>query len=996
MKKLLLFSSLLASAMAMNAQVTPKVQPEKLTDGNVYVLVNKAQNSTQYMSRTSWDGALYFLGKTDSKYADHTVTAVDNGDGTWSFVQADAVEDEGEPTFTYMGIPEGSDNLNIKSTEPVKWIVTASDKHAGFYQLMAGIGNNPNCQNKHLHLNAGSQYFVISEPINGGQWFPDFAGGATKTGEYDENDEEIITINDSTSFNWGFLSLESLPAYYEDLIYSGAINKFYADYCDIEDYATGFLATYNAVAELYNNAQNIDELTEAGISEMIDAKVDLYKKIEAAIILNETEDAVLAAAVTSAKAAFDSKIAAAEVQDAIQTITKAMENYSLGGGDITSLGQNMSFEDLSAQDGGMTSGIGAPPAGWNVYINGKQVTTAAEVSAAGITGWHGVNDDSDGEIKDGSMSYGIWVNSVPTFEISQTIEGLETGTYEITAGLMAGSNGGGSRLTTQRLFGNLNSTYYGGDYDYNLSELDNSEVFSFAGNEILTTDREMRPVTVKAFVYDGTLTFGVRTDGNSSAAVAGTGNGGSGWFKTDNFTIKKLGYNAEDALDIYTHYSDMLLEYEGEMMAATVADELNEIVGNLGSLTAESPAEEIIAGILDAKGLLKEVDASIKDYQKISEALDQHYLYLEQYESKLGAGLYGDVIQEVQNAYDDCSIDGTEAVDSILLMLNEALQECIQSDNIEEGDILTEYIKNPSFEDLTAQGGNNSDGSAAPPTGWEIYMEGAQVTTAAEVSAATGGTWCAINSGDNLSDVYDADGNPVTNQYTDGEHLWGLWSNKVPVVELSQTIKGLPAGQYTLTADIVVQNDWAGANLGMQRLFANDYVVMFGAETDYIQNADELLYTTFPEDVLMAAEIDGLAGEATVKHLNYAGNYKNENYGASSIPYTTTLVFGLAEDGDVTLGFRSSRISAVDGQLSGQASLGWFKLDNFTLTYDSATVPAGAEINAGATGIDATENASEATAVEFYSINGVRLAAPQKGINIVKMSDGTVSKVLVK
>ena len=64
------------------------------------------------------------------------------------------------------------------------------------------------------------------------------------------------------------------------------------------------------------------------------------------------------------------------------------------------------------------------------------MTTAAEVSAAGITGWHGVNDDSDGEIKDGSMSYGIWVNSVPTFEISQTIEGLETGTYEITAGLM--------------------------------------------------------------------------------------------------------------------------------------------------------------------------------------------------------------------------------------------------------------------------------------------------------------------------------------------------------------------------------------------------------------------------------------------------------------------------------------------------------------------------------------------------------------------------------
>lgn len=37
-----------------------------------------------------------------------------------------------------------------------------------------------------------------------------------------------------------------------------------------------------------------------------------------------------------------------------------------------------------------------------------------------------------------------------------------------------------------------------------------------------------------------------------------------------------------------------------------------------------------------------------------------------------------------------------------------------------------------------------------------------------------------------------------------------------------------------------------------------------------------------------------------------------------------------------------------------------------------------------------------ATPAEYYSANGVKVAAPQKGMNIVKMSDGSVKKVIVK
>lgn len=34
--------------------------------------------------------------------------------------------------------------------------------------------------------------------------------------------------------------------------------------------------------------------------------------------------------------------------------------------------------------------------------------------------------------------------------------------------------------------------------------------------------------------------------------------------------------------------------------------------------------------------------------------------------------------------------------------------------------------------------------------------------------------------------------------------------------------------------------------------------------------------------------------------------------------------------------------------------------------------------------------------VARYSVNGIRLSAPVKGINIVRMSDGTVKKVIVE
>ena len=47
------------------------------------------------------------------------------------------------------------------------------------------------------------------------------------------------------------------------------------------------------------------------------------------------------------------------------------------------------------------------------------------------------------------------------------------------------------------------------------------------------------------------------------------------------------------------------------------------------------------------------------------------------------------------------------------------------------------------------------------------------------------------------------------------------------------------------------------------------------------------------------------------------------------------------------------------------------------------------------TGIESIGTSSNAKVVARYSVDGTKIIAPQKGINILKMSDGTTRKVVV-
>ena len=156
---------------------------------------------------------------------------------------------------------------------------------------------------------------------------------------------------------------------------------------------------------------------------------------------------------------------------------------------------------------------------------------------------------------------------------------------------------------------------------------------------------------------------------------------------------------------------------------------------------------------------------------------------------------------DASDQVDSYALDN-EALKALRASLEDALNTLMLS-GVSEGKDVTALIANPSFE----VGAGNSGSVDSAPEGWTLTLNGTACSTAAEIKAACVNAWCASNEGDNISGkgLIDEDGNLIERQPTDGTHLFGIWNDAIPEVELSQTIAGLPAGTYTLTADVMVE-----------------------------------------------------------------------------------------------------------------------------------------------------------------------------------------------
>lgn len=148
---------------------------------------------------------------------------------------------------------------------------------------------------------------------------------------------------------------------------------------------------------------------------------------------------------------------------------------------------------------------------------------------------YGIN--SDGANRHGDNLCWFYNKTAPVpdhFQLSQTIEGLDAGTYRIRCRLWAQSG----NLGTVRLFANNNVQYYGKQSDYQ-KNLTDGETNTFAGHAG-TSNADLKEMQVIVTIGENeALTLGIRTSNQKSDGTRATsGSDNTGWFKCDYFRIE--------------------------------------------------------------------------------------------------------------------------------------------------------------------------------------------------------------------------------------------------------------------------------------------------------------------------------------------------------------------------------------------------------------------------------------------------------------------------
>ena len=198
--------------------------------------------------------------------------------------------------------------------------------------------------------------------------------------------------------------------------------------------------------------------------------------------------------------------------------------------------------------------------------------------------------------------------------------------------------------------------------------------------------------------------------------------------------------------------------------------------------------------------------------------------------------------------------------------------------------------------------------------------------------------------------------------------------------ELNQKLTGLPEGTYRVTVHTYYR---AGYYDEEETRIAN------GEETHlttlYAQTTDKK-YSVPVMNLAEGADADALDVKCyTLSNGLYApdGTTPTAAWFAAG-RYLNELMFYVGADGEVTIGLSKTETFANDYEVVGAWNLYYYGSGN--------------NVDDIATGITITDATPVAVAmpVSFYSLSGTRMAVPQKGINIVKMSDGSVRKVLVK
>ncbi len=443
-------------------------------------------------------------------------------------------------------------------------------------------------------------------------------------------------------------------------------------------------------------------------------------------------------------------------------------------------------------------------------------------------------------------------------------------------------------------------------------------------------------------VTDGKIRLGIRR------LTTPPSNSGT-WTLWDNFKLTYRAKNPELAAQVLDakakELNELLTTSEENMTDPVIQNSVYAYTESQKSNLSDAAKYEVLIETNDALVAAKENIQQVGAYKTAYEAYQAACDELEKLDESQEADIW-DQIDEMDDELDGDAFRSLSTEDLVTLIAK-------VEDFTKEVQAAIDDIK---LAEKIAEMADATDDKPYDATSWIINpdMEDSSQDSNADASKKMAG-W----------DFWKAKGNgPVKGSDGINGRSLEAWSGTIGAeLEFTayQTLTGLPAGKYELSAKAANASNGVAED---EKLWADPEKAATGRA------------------YLCAILSDGENEKAVSTPVE-------PNVGSATAANTYTVTFTVEEGNDVKIGFQSI----------GTMPFRWFMCDDFTLTYygtESAKVDSTDEGDVVAIeGVEETAPATKAIA-GIYNASGAKIATLQKGINIVKYTDGSSKKIFVK
>ncbi|MCQ2197051.1 MAG: hypothetical protein MJZ60_05990 [Bacteroidaceae bacterium] len=447
-------------------------------------------------------------------------------------------------------------------------------------------------------------------------------------------------------------------------------------------------------------------------------------------------------------------------------------------------------------------------------------------------------------------------------------------------------------------------------------------------------------------LYTNTLEFYL-LDAEATDLTIGVKSSDNGdWCLFDNFTLFYHGNSAKDYADGLQKLIDELDELmaDGVVATAKLVKDVEAAKTKANTAIKNNDADGCIASIDVLKNAIAEAKTTLALTKKLNDKLTFIAAYRMAEVKSSTKNDYDDYLITVAKALLDNTIADDDAVETIADEMDTKFTQMVMADGLataseEKPFDITAVIVNPSYEcDFAAE---YYDGNEYNAFGWDGDVP---------------------NCNENCAEYFNVN-----------------WSTGV---EINQTIKGLAPGYYKLRVVGYNRqgygNDYVNNPISEAVLYAGDYKTKLHDVLDGKMTEEDNVIPDEEGQNISEVEIDGVT-------YYFPGNMPSSRACFDEGMYQNMLVFKV-EEGQKQVTFGLSKTTFAPS---------WDSLmfDDWSLEYVGTQEPK--EISTAIAALS-----GNAVSTKFYSVNGVEMAKPVKGINIIKTTDSkgnvVVSKVLVK